>query len=227
MSEQTSSKPRRVFILGGGAGLGAHQVGALKYLDERGIKPDVLICSSIGVINGCVYGSGGVVALEEAWKNFYSLPLLLPSWRDNPLRGFGIDGVLPAAGRGQCKLGACRIWDWSAAAADGAARGALAAPIGGAAQELVHTWTVSGASGCAALSGATWNGTTCTSRMLVNAVELSGDAVGNDNLLCEAGERCLHTPNIGAYQGHGALVPAGTGGVSNDVELFARAVNGR
>jgi len=84
MSEKT---PRRVFILGGGAALGAHQVGALKYLEERGIKPDVLVCSSIGVINGCVYGSGGTVALEEAWRNFYSLPLLLPSWRDNPLRG--------------------------------------------------------------------------------------------------------------------------------------------
>jgi predicted acylesterase/phospholipase RssA len=54
----------------------------LNYLEERGIKPDVLVCSWIGVINGCVYGSGGVVALEEAWKNFYSLPLLLPSWRD-------------------------------------------------------------------------------------------------------------------------------------------------
>jgi len=90
MSEQPSGQQRRVFILGGGAGLGAHQVGALKYLDERGIKPDVLICSSIGVINGCVYGSGGVVALEEAWRDFYSLPLLLPSWRDNVLRGLSL-----------------------------------------------------------------------------------------------------------------------------------------
>jgi predicted acylesterase/phospholipase RssA len=89
MTEQPT-RQRRVFILGGGAGLGAHQVGALKYLDERGIKPDVLICSSIGVINGCVYGSGGVVALEEAWKEFYSLPLLLPSWRDNLLRGLSL-----------------------------------------------------------------------------------------------------------------------------------------
>jgi predicted acylesterase/phospholipase RssA len=79
-----------VFILGGGAGLGAHQVGALKYLEERGIKPDVLICSSIGVINGCVYGTGGIVALEEAWKNFYSLPLLRPSLRDNPIRGLSL-----------------------------------------------------------------------------------------------------------------------------------------
>ena len=90
MSDQTCVRQRRVFILGGGAGLGAHQVGALKYLEERGIKPDVLICSSIGVINGCVYGSGGLVALEEAWKTFYSLPLLLPSWRDNVLRGLSL-----------------------------------------------------------------------------------------------------------------------------------------
>jgi len=90
MNDQASGRQRRVFILGGGAGLGAHQVGALKYLDERGIKPDVLICSSIGVINGCIYGSGGVVALEEAWRNFYSLPVLMPSWRDNPLRGMSL-----------------------------------------------------------------------------------------------------------------------------------------
>jgi NTE family protein len=88
MSE--AKKQRRAFILGGGAALGAHQVGALKYLEERGIKPDVLICSSIGVVNGCVYGSGGLVALEEAWKNFYSLPLLRPSLRDNPIRGLSL-----------------------------------------------------------------------------------------------------------------------------------------
>lgn len=83
-------EPRRVFILGGGAALGGHQVGALKYLEEIGIKPDVLICSSIGVINGCVYGSGGVVALEEAWNNFRSLPFMLPSMKDNPVTGYSL-----------------------------------------------------------------------------------------------------------------------------------------
>ncbi len=78
---------RRIFILGGGAGLGAHQVGALKYLEEQGIKPDVLVCSSIGAINGCVYASGGVIGLEAAWKSFRSLPRFRPSLRDNPLSG--------------------------------------------------------------------------------------------------------------------------------------------
>ena len=34
------ARRKRVFILGGGAGLGAHHVGALRYLEEEGIKPD-------------------------------------------------------------------------------------------------------------------------------------------------------------------------------------------
>ncbi len=88
---------KRVFILGGGAALGAHQVGALKYLEEIGIKPDALICSSIGVINGCVYGTGGVIALEEHWKNFSSLSkVIYPTRKDNPITGlslFSIDRI--------------------------------------------------------------------------------------------------------------------------------------
>jgi len=95
--EKSSTKPtRRAFILGGGAGLGAHQVGALKYLESRDIKPDILICSSIGAINGCVYGSGGVVALEDAWNEFRSLPSLRPSLKDNPITGrslFSLDAM--------------------------------------------------------------------------------------------------------------------------------------
>jgi predicted acylesterase/phospholipase RssA len=94
---RAAGEERRVFILGGGAVLGAHQVGAMKYLDEAGIKPDVLICSSIGVINGCVYGSGGVVALEEAWKNFRTLPILLPSLKDNPITGYSLVSMDRAA----------------------------------------------------------------------------------------------------------------------------------
>ncbi|HZR80267.1 MAG TPA: patatin-like phospholipase family protein [Candidatus Binatia bacterium] len=84
-------KTRRVFILGGGAALGAHHVGALKYLDEQGIKPDVIVASSIGVINACVYASGGIPALEEAWRTLRSLPLIVsPSLRDNPLFGLSL-----------------------------------------------------------------------------------------------------------------------------------------
>lgn len=97
--EGTRENDRTVFILGGGAGLGAHQVGAIKYLEECGIKPDVLICSSIGAINGCVYGSGGVVGLEEAWRGFRSLPMLRPSLKDNPLTGLSLFSLERAASR--------------------------------------------------------------------------------------------------------------------------------
>ena len=63
--------------------------------------------------------------------------------------------------------------------------------------------------------------------MLVHAIELSDDGIGNDNLLCEAGERCLHTPNLGAHQGHGDLFLVGMGGAAGDVTLYRYLINGR
>jgi predicted acylesterase/phospholipase RssA len=82
---------KRVFILGGGAALGAHQVGALRYLAEQGIKPDAIVASSIGVINACGYASGGIPALERAWNSFRSLPRIVsPSLRHNPLFGLSL-----------------------------------------------------------------------------------------------------------------------------------------
>lgn len=47
-------------------------------------------------------------------------------------------------------------------------------------------------------------GEVCAGRTyLLAAIELADDNVGNDNGLCEAGEHCLFAPNLGAYQGHG------------------------
>jgi NTE family protein len=84
-------RQKRVFILGGGAALGAHHVGALKCLGELGIKPDAIVGSSIGVINACAYASGGVPQLEEAWRGFRSLPrIVAPSLRHNPLLGLSL-----------------------------------------------------------------------------------------------------------------------------------------
>ncbi len=89
-----SKDQKRVFILGGGAALGAHQVGVLKYLEEISIKPDALICSSIGVINGCVYGSGGIPALEEGWAHFRSLAKVVnPTTTDNPITGLSLFSI--------------------------------------------------------------------------------------------------------------------------------------
>jgi predicted acylesterase/phospholipase RssA len=82
---------KRVFILGGGAALGAHQVGALKFLEEQGVRPDAIIGSSIGVINACVYCSGGLARLEDAWRHFQSLrQVISPSLSHNPIVGLSL-----------------------------------------------------------------------------------------------------------------------------------------
>ena len=75
---------------------------------------------------------------------------------------------------------------------------------------LVHTWNAVDVSACNSIPGANWNVPDCQSTFLKNAVEISGDGIGNDNVLCESGETCLFTPNMGAYQGDGALISTGT-----------------
>src|SRR5205085_2777695 len=84
-----SKKKRKVaFILAGGASRGAYQAGCLKRLDEEGIKPDLIIGSSIGVCNALVYESGGPEALWGFWERAVSLPRVLDvSLRNNPLTG--------------------------------------------------------------------------------------------------------------------------------------------
>ncbi len=86
-----AKRQKRIFILGGGAALGAHHVGVLKYLEEEGIVPDTIVASSIGVINACCYATGGVEQLETAWKEFSSLPRIFsPSLRHNLLFGMSL-----------------------------------------------------------------------------------------------------------------------------------------
>jgi predicted acylesterase/phospholipase RssA len=82
---------RRVFILGGGAALGAHQVGVMRMLEESGIRPDAIVGSSIGVVNACLYASGGVDAMEEAWRHFPGgTSIFRPSLRHNPVSGLSL-----------------------------------------------------------------------------------------------------------------------------------------
>jgi predicted acylesterase/phospholipase RssA len=93
-------RSKRVFILGGGAALGAHQVGALKHLEEEGIRPDAIVGSSIGVINACLYASGGVENMERAWTSFGSVAALFrPSLRHNPVTGLSFVSIEPFAQR--------------------------------------------------------------------------------------------------------------------------------
>ncbi len=69
-------KQKTAIIFQGGASRGALQVGAMKYLDEMGVVPDIIIGSSIGVINACLYATGGIGRMEEFWTSFRSRPIV-------------------------------------------------------------------------------------------------------------------------------------------------------
>jgi NTE family protein len=51
------SRPYTVFVLSGGASLGALQVGMLRAVYERGIAPDVLVGTSAGALNASFVAS--------------------------------------------------------------------------------------------------------------------------------------------------------------------------
>src|SRR5947208_14977798 len=79
------------FILAGGASRGASQRGCFTRLAEDGIRPDLLIGSSVGVCNTLVYASGGAEALWAFWSRALSLPQVVDfSLRKNPLLGNSI-----------------------------------------------------------------------------------------------------------------------------------------
>lgn len=173
---------------------------------------------------------------------------------DNPYRTYGASDpvAFPGLGhRGPCGTpDECQIWDWSLVAgdtgdwgADGQAgtgddRGVLldALALPGGDDTWTHTYDFAVYPGpqthCEDLFGATWANDTCQITFLRRAIEIMGDRVGNDNLLCESGEVCLYTPNIGAYQGHGTLVSAGvfqdsTAGGLTGISLLRYSANGR
>jgi NTE family protein len=71
------------FVLGGGGARGAMQVGALRALFEAGVKPDLLVGTSIGAINAtalALWGVdlAGIEALERAYQRMQDSRLLDP-----------------------------------------------------------------------------------------------------------------------------------------------------
>ena len=72
MSEPLSELPRPVgFVLGGGASLGAVQVGMLRALREHGVRPDMITGTSVGALNGAIlagHAETGLERLERTWS---------------------------------------------------------------------------------------------------------------------------------------------------------------
>ncbi len=62
---------KRALILCGGGSRGAFQAGVLKYLDEKGWRPDLICGASVGAINAVAIGSGMTPdQIVTLWKRF-------------------------------------------------------------------------------------------------------------------------------------------------------------
>jgi NTE family protein len=64
--------PRKVaFVLGGGGQMGAYEVGMLRALLERGIRPDLVAGTSVGALNGAAIAASPTLAtvdgLQTTW----------------------------------------------------------------------------------------------------------------------------------------------------------------
>lgn len=58
------------FVLSGGGSLGAVQVGMLLALEEGGIKPDLVVGTSVGALNGAwVAGAKPITDLGQVWRS--------------------------------------------------------------------------------------------------------------------------------------------------------------
>jgi NTE family protein len=53
------------FVLGGGGILGAHEIGMLRALSDAGIRPDVVVGTSVGAINGALVAADPATAAER------------------------------------------------------------------------------------------------------------------------------------------------------------------
>jgi NTE family protein len=63
--------PKTAFVLGGGGLLGAHEVGMLRALGEAGIRPDLVVGTSVGAFNGAFVAAdpaGAAEMLTTAWQ---------------------------------------------------------------------------------------------------------------------------------------------------------------
>lgn len=80
MADASDPAPRTAFVLGGGGRWGAVEVGMLRALVEADIRPDVVLGTSIGAMNGAVFasdpGRSGIDQLVRLWDDVTDSGLL-------------------------------------------------------------------------------------------------------------------------------------------------------
>ncbi len=77
---------RTAFVLGGGGILGTTQVGMLRALAERGIRPDVVLGTSIGALNGAFAAADPSVEGAERLRGVWQAVQRSGIFVDSPVR---------------------------------------------------------------------------------------------------------------------------------------------
>ena len=69
--ETNGAGPRVAFVLGGGGHNGAYEVGMLRALFEHGIKPNVVVGTSVGAMNGAAVAASPTLETVERLRNVW------------------------------------------------------------------------------------------------------------------------------------------------------------
>jgi NTE family protein len=84
MAPTRRRRPKVAFVLGGGGNLGAYEVGMLRALLERGIRPDVVLGTSVGALNGAAVAAKPdlemIDRLGTLWRSLADDPVYGGSW---------------------------------------------------------------------------------------------------------------------------------------------------
>lgn len=69
---RASGEAKTAFVLGGGGLRGAAEVGMIKALAETGIRPDMVVGTSIGSLNGAVIASGSLPEMADRLETLWT-----------------------------------------------------------------------------------------------------------------------------------------------------------
>lgn len=72
MDVEADERPRRAFVLGGGGYLGAYEVGMLSALLGRGIRPDLVVGTSVGAVNGVLVAAEPTLAAVDRLRTVWA-----------------------------------------------------------------------------------------------------------------------------------------------------------
>lgn len=95
--EPAAARPRVALVLGSGGHRGFAHIGVLKVLDEEGLKPDLVVGSSVGALVGALYASGMSGAELERLALELNLADFFMEWRaiaGFPVSGYGLQAFV-------------------------------------------------------------------------------------------------------------------------------------